>query len=100
VHCAIGSSGVPRPSMGDYVTRPGATRGAGGARGASVRYPQIFGAMGYSRNLALERKVRDARMFPIAGGTAQILRPQVAGSILGMRTPQSRDGYFKARAGD
>lgn len=61
---------------------------------------QIFGAMGYSRNLALERKVRDARMFPIAGGTAQILRTQVAGSILGMRTPQSRDGYSKTRAGD
>ncbi|MFI5280432.1 MAG: 3-sulfinopropanoyl-CoA desulfinase [Gemmatimonadales bacterium] len=58
---------------------------------------QIFGAMGYSRNLALERKVRDARMFPIAGGTAQILRTQVAGSILGIRTPQSRDGYVKAR---
>jgi alkylation response protein AidB-like acyl-CoA dehydrogenase len=57
---------------------------------------QIFGAMGYSRNLALERKVRDARMFPIAGGTAQILRTQVAGSILGIRTPQSRDGYLKA----
>ena len=61
---------------------------------------QIFGAMGYSRNLALERKVRDARMFPIAGGTAQILRTQVAGSILGIRTPQSRDGYLKAGAGD
>ena len=61
---------------------------------------QIFGAMGYSRNLALERKVLDARMFPIAGGTAQIPRTQVAGSILGIRTPQSRDGYLKARAGD
>jgi hypothetical protein len=57
---------------------------------------QIHGAMGYSRNLDLERKVRDARMFPIAGGTAQILRTQVAGAILGMRTPQSRDGYLKA----
>ncbi|HXZ54385.1 MAG TPA: 3-sulfinopropanoyl-CoA desulfinase [Burkholderiales bacterium] len=56
---------------------------------------QIHGAMGYSRNLALERKVRDARMFPIAGGTAQILRTQVAGEILGIRTPQSRDGYAK-----
>ena len=61
---------------------------------------QIFGAMGYSRNLALERKVRDARMFPIAGGTAQILRTQVAGSILGIRTPQSRDGYLKLGAGE
>jgi len=61
---------------------------------------QIFGAMGYSRNLALERKVRDARMFPIAGGTAQILRTQVAGSILGIRTPQSRDGYLTPGAGE
>ena len=60
---------------------------------------QIYGAMGYSRNLALERKVRDARMFPIAGGTAQILRTQVAGSILGIRTPQSRNGYLQDGAG-
>lgn len=59
---------------------------------------QIHGAMGYSRNLALERKVRDARMFPIAGGTAQILRTQVAGAILGIRTPQTRDGYLKLAA--
>jgi len=57
---------------------------------------QIHGAMGYSRNLALERKVRDARMFPIAGGTAQILRTQVAGAILGIKTPQTRDGYLKS----
>lgn len=61
---------------------------------------QIHGAMGYSRNLALERKVRDARMFPIAGGTAQILRTQVAGEILGIRTPQNRDGYSKLDDGD
>jgi alkylation response protein AidB-like acyl-CoA dehydrogenase len=61
---------------------------------------QIHGAMGYSRNLALERKLRDARMFPIAGGTAQILRTQVAGAILGIRTPQSRDGYLKLGSGE
>jgi 3-sulfinopropanoyl-CoA desulfinase len=60
---------------------------------------QIHGAMGYSRNLDLERKVRDARMFPIAGGTAQILRTQVAGAILGIRTPQTRDGYLKSGGG-
>lgn len=56
---------------------------------------QVHGSMGYSRNLPLERKVRDARMFPIAGGTVQILRTQVAGEILGIRTPQTRDGYLK-----
>jgi len=56
---------------------------------------QIHGSAGYSRNLPLERMVRDARMFTIGGGTAQILRTQVAGSILGIKTPQARDGYAK-----
>ncbi len=54
---------------------------------------QIFGSAGYSRNLPLERMARDARMFTIGGGTAQILRTQVAGSILGIKVPQTRDGY-------
>lgn len=56
---------------------------------------QLHGSMGYSRNLPLERAVRDARMFTIAGGTAQILRTQVAGSVLDMRLPQTRDGYLR-----
>ena len=43
---------------------------------------QIHGAAGYSRNLPVERMVRDARMFTIGGGTAQILRNLVASSIL------------------
>jgi alkylation response protein AidB-like acyl-CoA dehydrogenase len=57
---------------------------------------QIHGSSGYSRNQSLERRVRDARMFTIAGGTAQILRTQIAGAILGIKTPQTRDGYLKA----
>ncbi len=60
---------------------------------------QLFGAAGYSRNLPLERMVRDARMFAIAGGTAQILRTIVAGKILGSKTPQTRDGYLKLAQG-
>lgn len=59
---------------------------------------QIHGAAGYSRNLPLERMVRDARMFTIGGGTAQVLRTQVAGAILGMRTPQTRGGYERGQA--
>ncbi len=55
---------------------------------------QIFGSAGYSRNRPLERMVRDARMFTIGGGTAQILRTQIAGSILDMKVPQTRDGYL------
>ena len=54
---------------------------------------QIHGSAGYSRNRALERMCRDARMFTIGGGTAQILRTRVAGSIMGIKTPQTRDGY-------
>jgi 3-sulfinopropanoyl-CoA desulfinase len=57
---------------------------------------QIHGASGYSRNNPLERMVRDARMFTIGGGTAQILRTQVAGAILGIKVPQSRDAYSAA----
>ncbi len=54
---------------------------------------QIHGAMGYSRALPMERMLRDARMFTIGGGTAQMLRNQVAASILEMKLPQTRDGY-------
>ena len=59
---------------------------------------QLHGAMGYSRNLPLERMVRDARMFTIGGGTAQMLRNLVAGRILGIKTPQTREGYLQAAA--
>ncbi|MCS6854100.1 MAG: acyl-CoA dehydrogenase family protein [Elioraea sp.] len=48
----------------------------------------------------MERHVRDARMFTIAGGTAQILRNLVAGHVLGMRLPQTRDGWLKVAQSD
>ena len=57
---------------------------------------QLHGAAGYSRNWPLERMVRDARMFTIGGGTAQVLRTQVASSILGRKLPQTREGYLPA----
>ena len=59
---------------------------------------QCFGARGYSRNLPLERMARDARMFTIGGGTAQILRTVVASRILGRKLPQTRDGYSRLAA--
>ena len=61
---------------------------------------QLFGSTGYSREIAAERHVRDARMFTIAGGTAQILRTQVASSVLGAKLPQTRDGFLKHPIGD
>ena len=60
---------------------------------------QVFGARGYSREFPLERMVRDARMFTIGGGTAEVLRNVVAGAILGKKLPQTRDGWLKQAAG-
>jgi alkylation response protein AidB-like acyl-CoA dehydrogenase len=56
---------------------------------------QVWGAAGYSRDNPMERFVRDARMFAIAGGTAQVLRTQVAERILGRKLPQTRDGFVR-----
>jgi alkylation response protein AidB-like acyl-CoA dehydrogenase len=62
---------------------------------------QLFGAAGYSRSKPLERMVRDARMFTIGGGTAQILRTVIASRLLERKLPQTRDGYLNlARAGE
>ncbi len=58
---------------------------------------QLYGAAGYSRNQPMERAVRDARMFAIAGGTAQILRTVVASRLLDRKLPQARDGYAKSK---
>ncbi|WP_299948688.1 3-sulfinopropanoyl-CoA desulfinase [uncultured Ruegeria sp.] len=55
---------------------------------------QLHGARGYSRNCTVERMLRDARMFTIGGGTAQMLRNLVAGKALNMKTPQTRGGYL------
>jgi len=52
---------------------------------------QIFGARGYGDKEPLERMYRDVRMFTIGGGTAQILKTQVAGKLLDIKTPQTRD---------
>ena len=60
---------------------------------------QMFGAEGYGRDLPLERMMRDARMFTIGGGTAQILRTVVASAILGRKLPQTR-GAHSADASD
>lgn len=65
---------------------------------------QLYGAAGYSRNQPMERAVRDARMFAIAGGTAQILRTLVASKLLDRKLPQTREGHLRlaeaARAKD
>ena len=49
---------------------------------------QLFGAEGYSRERPLERMVRDARMFTIGGGTAQLQRNLIASTLLGRKLDQ------------
>ena len=93
IHKAAASAGSGFPDMAD------AARAKIFTADAAIRVTndalQVFGAAGYSRNLPLERMVRDARMFTIGGGTAQILRTVVASKILDRRLPQTRDGYLK-----
>jgi alkylation response protein AidB-like acyl-CoA dehydrogenase len=60
---------------------------------------QLHGSAGYSRNRPLERMVRDARMFTIGGGTAQILRTVIAARLLNRRLPQTRHGYLLEAGG-
>ena len=55
---------------------------------------QMFGARGYGDKEPLERMYRDVRMFTIGGGTAQVLKTQIAGSLLDMKVPQTREGYL------
>jgi len=56
---------------------------------------QMFGARGYGAEEPLERMYRDVRMFTIGGGTAQVLRTQVAERLLGMKLRQTRDAYVQ-----
>lgn len=88
---ALGSAGFPDMMM--------AARAKAFASEQAVKVVndalQIFGARGYGAQEPIERMYRDVRMFTIGGGTAQILKTQVAGSLLGIKTPQTRDGYAK-----
>jgi len=61
---------------------------------------QMFGARGYGDQEPIERMARDVRMFSIGGGTAQVLRNQIAGALLGIKTPQTREGYTQSAAFD
>ncbi|MBE0615682.1 MAG: acyl-CoA dehydrogenase family protein [Burkholderiales bacterium] len=46
---------------------------------------QMFGAAGYSRDLPLERMLRDVRMFQIGGGTSQAQMNMIARSLFPAR---------------
>jgi len=49
---------------------------------------QVFGGSGYSKDFPIERLLRDSRGWPIAGGTVQIQRINIASAMLGRRFNQ------------
>jgi len=51
----------------------------------------VFGARGYDTEQPVERLCRDARMFTIAGGTAEMLRNLVGKAVLS--DAKTRDLY-------
>lgn len=91
-----GANGLPFPDM------VMAARAKAFASETAIRVVsdalQMFGARGYGEQEPLERMYRDVRMFTIGGGTAQILKTQIAGARLGIKTPQTRDGYTRLAA--
>jgi alkylation response protein AidB-like acyl-CoA dehydrogenase len=51
---------------------------------------QIFGGYGYSTEYPIERMFRDSRAWPLAGGTLQIQRVNIASAMLDRRFDQRR----------
>ena len=51
---------------------------------------QVFGGYGYSKEFPLERMVRDARAWSLAGGTVQMLKVTMASMIFGRRFDQRK----------
>jgi butyryl-CoA dehydrogenase len=51
---------------------------------------QIFGGYGYSKEYPIERMLRDARAWGVAGGTLQMLRITMASMIFGRRFDQRK----------
>ncbi len=49
---------------------------------------QVFGGYGYSKEYPIERMLRDSRGWPLAGGTVQMQRINIASAMLGRRFEQ------------
>jgi len=51
---------------------------------------QIHGGYGYSKEYPIERMLRDSRGWPVAGGTVQIQRLNIAAELIGRRFDQRK----------
>lgn len=86
IYKAAADAGAGLPAMADVAVAK--TYASEMAIRVTNEALQIHGATGYSREVPLERMVRDARMFAIAGGTAQVQRNLIASHLLGRKLPQ------------
>lgn len=89
VYCAAmsGASGFP-DKMAAATAKVCASEAAIAVTNTAL---QIHGAAGYSCDLPLERMVRDARMFTIGGGTAEMQRNLIGTEILASASTQLRE---------
>jgi alkylation response protein AidB-like acyl-CoA dehydrogenase len=75
---SLSESGLPDPELAALAK----LHAAENAITVSSTALQLHGALGYSRNIRVERLYRDARMFTLGGGTTEALRNLIGAQIL------------------
>ena len=88
VYRAVGDAGKGLPSI--YQASIGKCFANEMVKEVTDKAMQIFGGYGYSVEFPLERMVRDARAWSVAGGTLQMLRITIASMIFGRRFDQRK----------
>jgi len=88
VYRAVGSAGNGLPSI--YEASMGKCFANEMVKEVTDKAMQIFGGYGYSTEFPLERMLRDARAWSVAGGTLQMLRTTIASIIFGRRFDQRK----------
>jgi butyryl-CoA dehydrogenase len=88
LRAAVGSEGGGLPSILDSsLAKCFANEIAREVTGAAV---QLMGGYGYSKEYAMERRLRDAWGWGIAGGTIDIQKVNIAAALVGKRFNQRR----------
>ncbi len=88
VYRAVGGAGKGLPSI--YEASMGKCFANEMVKEVTDEAMQIFGGYGYSTEFPLERMLRDARAWSVAGGTLQMLRISMASMIFGRRFDQRK----------
>ena len=86
IHRAASNAAEGLPSVGDSsIAKCFANEIAREVTGNAM---QLMGAYGYSRELPMERRLRDAWGWSIAGGTVDIQKVNIASALVGRRFDQ------------